>query len=52
MNDMLASMGAMSSAFIKYITPFGYCEGADIVNNGTLEGKYIAVGFNAKAKNG
>lgn len=30
--------------FLKYITPFGYCEGADIVSDGKLDGTLIAVG--------
>ena len=32
------------AAFLKYITPFGYCEGADIVANGRLDGVMVAVG--------
>ena len=32
------------AAFLKYITPFGYCEGADIVSNGSLDIAYVAVG--------
>lgn len=30
--------------FLKYITPFGYCEGADIVANGRLDGVMAAIG--------
>lgn len=30
--------------FLKFITPFGYCEGADIVDKGQLDAGYIAVG--------
>lgn len=30
--------------FLKYITPFGYCEGADIVSNGSLNGAMVAIG--------
>ncbi|MCR5374109.1 MAG: ABC transporter permease [Lachnospiraceae bacterium] len=33
-----------SAKGLKYITPFSYCEGADIVNIGALTGKYLAVG--------
>ncbi|MBR4795910.1 MAG: ABC transporter permease subunit [Lachnospiraceae bacterium] len=33
-----------SAKGLKYITPFSYCEGADIVNNGALTGKYLVVG--------
>ena len=31
--------------FLKYITPFGYCEGADIVSNGSLDSALVAVGI-------
>lgn len=31
--------------FLKYITPFGYAEGADIVTNGSLDGKMVAIGM-------
>lgn len=31
--------------FLKWFTPFAYCEGADIITNGQLEGKYVAVGM-------
>lgn len=34
-----------SAEFLKYITPFGYCEGADIVTNGSLDGKLVAIGM-------
>ena len=30
--------------FLKYITPFGYCEGADIVTNGKLDGTLVLIG--------
>ena len=29
---------------LKYITPFGYCDGADIVTNGRLDGGMVASG--------
>lgn len=32
------------AGFLKYITPFGYCEGADIVSNGCLDTALVAVG--------
>ncbi len=35
---------ADAAGFLKYITPFGYCEGADIVSNGGLDGGMIAIG--------
>lgn len=31
--------------FLKYITPFGYCEGADIVSNGNLDITLVAIGL-------
>ena len=30
--------------FLKYITPFGYCEGADIVSNGSLDCVLVSIG--------
>lgn len=30
--------------FLKYITPFGYCEGADIISNGSLDTALISIG--------
>lgn len=30
--------------FLKYITPFGYCEDADIMSNGSLDGVMVFVG--------
>lgn len=35
---------AEAASFLKYITPFGYCDGADIVTNGRLDGTMAAVG--------
>ena len=34
-----------SAEFLKYITPFGYAEGADIVANGSLDVKMILPGM-------
>lgn len=34
-----------SAEFLKYITPFGYTEGADIIADGKIEIKYLAVGI-------
>ena len=31
--------------FLKYITPFAYCEGADIIAGGRLNAGSIAVGL-------
>lgn len=36
---------AEAAEFLKNITPFGYTEGADIVNNGRLDGGRIAIGM-------
>ncbi|MGN1202680.1 MAG: hypothetical protein ACI4RF_05240, partial [Eubacterium sp.] len=30
--------------FLRYITPFGYCDGADIVSNGGLDSTLVAIG--------
>lgn len=36
---------AQRTEFLKYITPFGYAEGADIVEKGCLDGKLVAIGM-------
>lgn len=33
------------AAFLKYVTPFGYTEGADIISSGGIELRYLAVGM-------
>lgn len=33
-----------SAEFLKYITPFGYCDGAAIVNDGRLDGVMVIIG--------
>ena len=33
-----------SAAFLKDFTPFGYCDGAEIVSSGSLDGKRLAIG--------
>ncbi len=33
-----------SVKFLKHITPFGYCDGAELVNSGRLDGGMLAVG--------
>ena len=33
-----------SARFLKYITPFGYCEGADLIADGSLDACKIAIG--------
>ena len=35
---------ADAASFLKYITPYGYCEGSDIVANGSLNGTYVLIG--------
>ncbi len=34
-----------SADFLKYITPYAYCDGADIVGNGKLDGKLLLIGL-------
>ncbi|WP_323090938.1 ABC transporter permease subunit [Allobaculum sp. JKK-2023] len=34
-----------TAEFLKYITPFGYCDGADIVANGKLNGAMVVIGI-------
>lgn len=36
---------AERAEFLKYITPFGYCEGADIVTDGSLDGRKVFIGM-------
>ena len=33
------------AAFLKYVTPFGYSEGADIVADGSIHVRYLSVGM-------
>lgn len=40
----IAANIADTAEFLKYITPFGYCEGADIVSNGCLDITLISIG--------
>lgn len=42
--NLIANIAEVAE-FLKYITPFGYCEGADVVNNGSLDGTMVAVGM-------
>ena len=35
---------AKDAAFLKYVTPFGYAEGADIITNGRLDATLLALG--------
>lgn len=36
---------AKPAEFLKYITPFGYCDGANIVNKGSIDGVMLAIGM-------
>ncbi|WP_434308996.1 ABC transporter permease subunit [Hominifimenecus sp. rT4P-3] len=36
---------AETAKFLKYITPFGYCDSADIMENGSLNGAMLAIGM-------
>lgn len=42
--NLIANM-TESAGFLKYITPFGYCEGADIVTEGKVDIALLAVGM-------
>lgn len=42
--NLIANM-TESAGFLKYLTPFGYCEGADIVTEGKLDATLLAVGM-------
>ena len=42
--NLIANIAEVAE-FLKYITPFGYCEGADIVSNGSLDGIMVTVGM-------
>ena len=41
--NLIANIAEVAE-FLKYITPFGYCEGADIVSNGQLDASLVAIG--------
>ena len=45
----LISNMAESAEFLKYITPFGYCEGADIIAEGRLDLSLILLGLSLGA---
>ena len=36
---------AQAAEFLKYVTPFGYAEGADIIEKGCLDGTLVAIGL-------
>lgn len=42
--NLIANIAEVAE-FLKYITPFGYCEGADIITNGSLDGALVAIGI-------
>ncbi|MBR3811579.1 MAG: ABC transporter permease subunit [Agathobacter sp.] len=42
--NLIANM-TESAEVLKYITPFAYCDGADIVENGTLDITLVAIGM-------
>lgn len=42
--NLIANIAEVAE-FLKYITPFGYCEGADIVKDGSLNGIMVTVGM-------
>ena len=41
--NLIANIADVAS-FLKYITPFGYCEAADIVSSGSLDAGMVAIG--------
>ena len=41
--NLIANIAEVAE-FLKYITPFGYCEGADIVSNGSLDTTLVVIG--------
>ncbi len=44
MLNLLANI-TESVEFLKYITPFGYCDGADLVTNGKLDAVLVIIGM-------
>lgn len=42
--NLIANIAEVAE-FLKYITPFGFCDGADIVTNGSLDGVMLAIGM-------
>lgn len=42
--NLIANIAEVAE-FLKYITPFGYCEGADIISNGGLDSTMAAMGI-------
>ncbi len=44
MVNLLANI-TESVEFLKYITPFGYCDGADVVTNGKLDVVFVTIGM-------
>ena len=42
--NLIANM-TKRAKFLKYITPFGYCEGADMIANGKLNTESVAIGL-------
>ena len=41
--NLIANIAEVAG-FLKYITPFGYCDGADIVTSGSLDMAMVAIG--------
>ena len=42
--NLIANIAEVAKC-LKYITPFGYCDGADIVSNGCLDCTMVAIGM-------
>lgn len=41
----LISNLSSSAEFLRYVTPFAYCEGADIISSGTLDTALVLLGL-------
>ncbi|MCX4316593.1 MAG: ABC transporter permease, partial [Lachnospiraceae bacterium] len=42
--NLIANLTEQAS-FLKYLTPFGYAEGSDIIANNTLNPSYLTIGI-------
>lgn len=42
--NLIANIAEVAK-FLKYVTPFGYCDGADIVTEGSLNGLMVGIGM-------
>ncbi len=42
--NLIANIAEVAE-FLKYVTPFGYCDGADIVTSGSIDGVMLTIGM-------